>query len=151
MKEISDRTGWSYHQVTYWMQKHNILRRSWSEANYIKYNPNGDPFRIRKLKTKRDVELFNLGVGLFLGEGAKKDKHNVKFVNSNPEILKLFLVFLKKICGVKKFKIKAELNLFDDVDLEKTLSFWQKTIGLSRSKFTTLMIRKSKGGTYKEK
>jgi len=151
MMEMSSKVGYSPSGVKYWMDKYNIPRRSRNEANYIKYNPNGDPFKIKELKTLKDFELFNLGIGLFLGEGTKKTKHHVILTNTNPKILKLFLKFLKEICGVENRKIKAALNIFNDVDLERALNFWQKETGIPRSKFVTSIIRKSRGGTYKNK
>jgi len=151
MMEIAQEIGHSLSGVKYWMDKLNIPRRSRSEANYLKYNPAGDPFKIKKLKTRKDIELFNLGIGLFLGEGTKKTKHHVILTNTNPKILKLFLKFLKEICGVKNRKIKVALNIFDDVDLKEALSFWRKSLRISRSMFRTSIIRKSRGGTYKNK
>ena len=151
MMEIAQEIGHSLSGVKYWMDKLNIPRRSRSEANYLKYNPAGDPFKIKKLKTRKDIELFNLGIGLFLGEGTKKTKHHVILTNTNPKILKLFLKFLKEICGVKNRKIKVALNIFDDVDLKEALSFWRKSLRISSSMFRTSIIRKSRGGTYKNK
>jgi len=46
MMEMSSKVGYSPFGVKYWMEKYNIPRRPRSEANYIKYNPNGDPFKI---------------------------------------------------------------------------------------------------------
>ncbi|MBU4298502.1 hypothetical protein KJ636_00450 [Patescibacteria group bacterium] len=89
MQEISDKIDWKHGKVVYWMRKFNMPRRSRSAANYIKYNPNGDPFKIKKLKTRKDIELFNLGIGLFLGEGGKKNKFNLVLPNSDPKILRL--------------------------------------------------------------
>ncbi len=149
--EIAKKERWPYRVVRYWMERYNIPRRSRSEANYLKYNPAGDPFKIKKLKTRKDIELFNLGIGLFLGEGTKKTKHHVILTNTNPKILKLFLKFLKEICGVKNRKIKVASNIFDDVDLKEALNFWRKSVGISRSMFRTSIIRKSRGGTYKNK
>jgi hypothetical protein len=151
MQEISNKTGWKYGKVVYLMKKFDIQRRSISEAIYAKWNPNGDPFKIKNLKTKKDFELFNLGIGLFLGEGSKRSKHSVVLSNTNPKILKLFLRFLKEICGIKNQKVRAALNIFDDVDLEEALNFWQTTVGIPRSMFVTSIIRKSRGGTYKNK
>ncbi|MDP2966976.1 MAG: hypothetical protein Q8N87_01010 [bacterium] len=151
MQEIADKTGWKHGKVVYWMHKFGISRRSRSEANYIKYNPTGDPFEIKKLKTKKDIELFNLGIGLFLGEGTKRNKFNVTLANSNPEILRLFLKFLREICGVNETKIKAALNIFDDVNLTQALNFWSKVTNIPLSRFGKTMVRKSRGGTYKNK
>jgi hypothetical protein len=151
MMEIAVKTGCSNSGVRYLAEKYNIPRRSRSEANYLKYNPVGNPFKIKKLKTKKDLELFNLGIGLFLGEGTKKNKYNVALANSDPGIIKLFLVFIRQICGVKDFKIKAALNIFDDMNLNEALNFWQKETGIPHLRFATSIIRKSKGGTYKNK
>ena len=50
IKEISDNQKVSYWIVRYWMSKYGIKRRSWSDATYVKRNPNGDPFRFKKSK-----------------------------------------------------------------------------------------------------
>jgi len=151
MQEISGKTDLTYHQVTYWMSKYDISRRSRSIANYVKYNPNGDPFKIKKLKTKKDIELLNLGIGLFLGEGTKGNRYKVVLTNSDPQIIKLFLTFLKIICGVKDFKIRAALNVFDDINLKEILDFWQKETNIPHLRFVKSIVRKSKEGTYKNK
>ena len=151
MMEIAKKIGCSNSGVKYLAEKYNIPRRSRSEANYLKYNPTGNPFKIKELKTKKDIELFNLGIGLFLGEGTKKNKFNVVLANSDPQILQLFLKFLRKICGVKERKIKAALNIFDDIDSKEAVNFWSKMTKIPMDRFNTITIRKSKGGTYKNK
>jgi len=151
MMEIAKKIGCSNSGVKYLADKYNIPRRSRSEANYLKYNPGGNPFKIKKLKTKEDINLFNLGVGLFLGEGSKKNKFNVALANSTPQILQLFLKFLREICGVEERKIKAALNIFNDVDSKEVVNFWSKMTKIHINRFNTIIIRKSKGGTYKNK
>jgi len=151
MQEISAKTGWSYHQVTYWMKKYQIPRRPISDAIYIKQNPKGNPFKIKKLQNKKDFELFNLGVGLFLGEGTKRDKFGIRFANSDPKIMELFLRFLREICKVKEVKIKAWLNVFDDIKTAEATEFWVKITGIPISRFNKTIIRKNKGGNYRNK
>jgi len=151
MMEIANRTGCNYKKVVYWMQKCKIPRRSWSEATYMKRNPNGDPFKIKILKSEKDFELFNLGIGLYLGEGDKRDTSQIKLANTNPKILNIFLKFLRDICNVQESKINTELNIFDDIDLQKALAFWQRKTDLKRSQLKNSQIRKSRGGSYKNK
>lgn len=152
MAEISDKIGLGYGKIVYCMQKFNIPRRSMSEATYVKRNPEGDPFRIKKIKAKKDIELFNLAIGLFLGEGDKKSIHSVKLANSDPKILGIFLRFLREICNVDESKIRAELNIFDDVSTENALDFWQKATKLQKLQFRSLIVRPAnKKGTYKSK
>ena len=65
MQEIAEVLKCSLHKVSYWMDQYNIERRSISEANYVKYNPNGDPFKIRTPKTMKEAQLFGMGLGLY--------------------------------------------------------------------------------------
>ncbi|MDD5433278.1 MAG: hypothetical protein PHE77_01300 [Candidatus Pacebacteria bacterium] len=133
------------------MSKYSIPRRSISEAIYQKANPSGDPFRIKKLKSRDDFKLFYTSIGLYLGEGDKRNKHNVKLVNSEPYIVRIFLRFLREICGVNERKIRASLNIFNDVDLQRAVDFWVKSIGIKREQLTGVIVRESRGGTYKNK
>src|SRR3989344_8859355 len=82
--EIAKILRCSEHKINYWLAKYKIKKRPISEAIYAKNNLYGDPFKIQKLKTRKDIELFNLGVGLFLGEGTKRSKFNVVLANSDP-------------------------------------------------------------------
>lgn len=119
LHEIAFRTQNSVHKVSYWMNKWSIKKRDISEAIYAKNHKNTEPFKIKKIVSKKDLKLFYLSMGLFLGEGTKKNKYNVKLANSDPKIIKTFIKFLIDICGVKKSKIKIELNIFDDLDINK--------------------------------
>lgn len=65
MMDISKRNKVSIHKVAYWMSKYSINRRSWSEATYIKKNPNGDPFKFSSPSTLEAIKLFGIGLGLY--------------------------------------------------------------------------------------
>lgn len=151
-KEIADELGFKEKKVRYWMKKGGIIARSWSEATYCKRNPKGDPFEIiKQLQNPRDLQLFFVALGLYLGEGTKKGKYNVALGNIDPNILRTFLNFLRKICNVDESKIFAELNIFDDVSTEDAVKYWAKEVGISKSQIRYVISRKSKGGTYKNK
>ncbi|MBI4743349.1 MAG: hypothetical protein HY776_00725 [Actinobacteria bacterium] len=152
MKEISEKTGISYHKVCYWMEKHNIPRRSRSVATYTKRNPNGDPFKIKRQLNKKEAELKGFGLGLFWGEGTKSDNRSVRLGNSDPKIIEKFMEFLVIICGVKLEKLRFSLQVFDDIDPREAEKFWAKELGIDRSQFTKTTVTKSRGkGTYKNK
>ena len=152
MQEISDRTDWSYHRVTYWMGKYNILRRSRSEANYIKYNPNGDPFKVKKKLTLKETELKGLGLGLYWGEGTKSDKYSIRLGNSDPELIKRFMEFLIRIYDIRVDKLRFGLQVFDDTNPSQTLKFWCNYLKVKREQFFKVIITPSRGpGTYKKK
>lgn len=150
MQEIADTLGCSVNKVVYWMDKHGISRRGWSEATYHKRNPLGDPFQIHEPVTADERDLMMLAIGLYIGEGTKK-ADSVRFTNSNPQVIGAFLRFLEQICRVEKSKIRAWLNVHDDVNLEAAQSFWQAATGLDRKQFSKPFVQPSHGGSYADK
>ena len=81
-------------------------------------------------------ELFILGVGLYWGEGFKKD-NLVGFANSDPAMIRLFLRWLFVCCRVPKTSIKVRLGLNEHYK-EKVLEiqrYWSHELGLLESQF----------------
>jgi hypothetical protein len=151
MAEIAKRLDCSQNKVAYWMEKYGIPRRDISEAIYQWHNPDGDPFEIREPVTENERRLFDLGVGLYIGEGTKKNPYGVLLANSDPQVIRAFVRFLYEICGVKAETVSAQINIFDDVDLESAQAYWEEVTGLPRSQFYKPTVRSSRGGTYENK
>lgn len=150
MQEIADELGVKSHTVQYWMKKHKIQRRGQSEATYVKRNPKGDPFKIKAKLTEKEKTLFYLAIGLYLGEGKKKgDGCKLVLGNTDPLIIRIFLKFLREICGVEERKIKLELNIYDDVDLKVALEYWSLVAKLPLTHFFKPIVRKARKGNYK--
>lgn len=150
MQTIADELGVNLKTVQYWMDKHNIQRRNRSEATYVKRNPNGDPFNIKKEFTDADKILFFMTLGLYLGEGSKSpERCKVALGNSDPLIIRVFIRFLKELCGVKETKIKLELNIYNDINQKAALDYWLMVTELSLSNFYKPFVRESRKGSYK--
>lgn len=149
---LSKTLNCSIHKVVYWMRKYDIKRRSRSDAAYLDQNPNGDPFHIKEDLDIHETLLLGLGIGIFLGEGAKTRINAVAISNSNPLILKLFLKFINKICGVKKEKIKYSIICFNDSKPEISRDYWSKELNATPEKFGKITQVPPQGkGTYKKK
>ena len=110
-KEVGDILGWSWRQVISCMQRHGIPRRSRSEATYLKANPAGDPFHIKARLSVDEERLKALGLGLFWGEGFRRNPISVRLYNSDSELLRVFVNFLRIICGVQPDKLRAHIIL----------------------------------------
>jgi hypothetical protein len=151
MHGIADKLGWRADKVQYWMDQYGFERRSWSEATYVKRNPDGDPFKIRMPETAEEWALFGLGIGLYMGEGSKKSLHQIAMANTNPAILRIFLAFLERFCGIDRSKVKAWINIFDDCDAEAAVNWWAHELNLRRDQFYETAVRKSRGGSYTKK
>lgn len=154
--EIARIFNRSERTVNYWLAKYGIKKRSISEAVYLKYNPNGDPFKvIDKPKTINEAFLYGLGLGLFWGEGNKKSKDSIRLGNTDPDLIKKFIEFLIEICGVNKDKIRFGLQIFSDIPKNKALQFWVDKVnkyGFTKKQFYNIVVTPSGSiGTYREK
>lgn len=152
MKEVSDRLKCSIGKVNYWMKKHDIQKRSRSNAAYVKHNPKGDPFKFNKPKTLEESFLFGLGLGLYWGEGTKSNKQSIRLGNTDPYLIKYFIKFLKNIYQIQDKKLTFGLQIFSDMDKDKALNFWINQLGVDEDKFQKVIVTKSgKKGTYNRK
>lgn len=148
-KEIGDLIGWPWRRVVSCMQRHGIPRRTRSEATYLKANPLGDPFRIKQKLSLEEERLKALAIGLYWGEGTRRNRLAVRVCNTDPELLKIFAKFLREICGVRPEKIRAYVIVHADVKPEEAIRYWSRELRMSVSQFSKPIIIPSRGsGTY---
>ncbi len=153
MMEIASRLNSTPHKVEWWMQKYQMPRRSWSEATYVKRNADGDPFTIKTDLSPSEQFLLGLGLGLYWGEGNKASPNAVRLGNTDPQVIKSFVKFLREICGVQEQKIRFWLQIFQDIEKEEAMRYWLNELNVSRDRFLpTIVVSPSQGkGTYKNK
>lgn len=88
--------------------------------------------------TQRD--LMMLGLGIYMGEGTKSG--TLRFVNSDPSILKTGIIWFKKIYGLKDENFMVRIHLYPDCDAEESRGYWSKAIGLALTQFYQVYIDK---------
>ena len=91
--------------------------------------------------------LFIAGVCIFWGEGDKISKHQVRIANVDPRLIKIFVNFLKKVCGMPKDKIRAYILIYPDLEPKACISYWSKKSGLGLENFTKCIIIRGKHKT----
>jgi len=139
-------------KINYWLGKYSIPKRSISEAIYIKRNPDGDPFSRKIFHMDKESFLFGLGLGLYWGEGTKKNPGQVRLGNTDPYLVKNFLLFLREFYGVDDSKLRFAIQIFTDMDQRKEEKFWRDFLGVNARQFyKTVNTRSGSVGTYREK
>lgn len=152
VQSIANELGCSVTSVRYWMDKYNIKMRSLSEAIYLWHNPEGDPFKFRLPKNDKEAVLYGIGLGLYWGEGNKTSRSSIRFGNSDPRLICLFIDFLVTFFGIKKADLKLGLQIFSDMDIEYVLDFWVNNIKVNNEQFHRPTVTISGSiGTYKHK
>ncbi len=122
------------------MRKNNISRRNFTEANYI-VNRRKPQFKIKEVLSLKEQELKIAGIMLYWAEGTLRG-NTVDFVNSNAEMVKIFLSFLKQVCGVDEIRLRVYLYGYGSHNIENLKKYWSKITNIPLSQFTKPYVRR---------
>lgn len=150
--QIATRFKMPASSVVYYLDKHKVKMRSRSEAVTRWYITEfaKKPFVLKKNLSQREKALKLAGVMLYWAEGAKGGG-GVKFVNSDPAMIKLFLSFLREVCGIYDDRLKLLIHLYPDHNNADLKKFWSEVTGVPESNFYQSYVHVGKTGTYKNK
>lgn len=104
--------------------------------------------------TKR--ELWLIGIALYWGEGSKeKDNHPgspVKFSNSDPAMIRIFLKWLLEIAKVPREKIYPDIYIHEShrSRINKVIDYWVSNTVFSKSEFKYIYFKKNKTNTKRK-
>ena len=143
MREIAEKFGLSINTVVYFMRKNNLSRRSFSELNRHRFENKAPSYRAVELKSNRLKELKAIGVMLYWGEGYKSDKGSmVDFANSDPDMIIIFMGFLRDIYKVDESRLRILLYCYSNQDRESLINFWSKLTKIPSNQFSKPYVRK---------
>ncbi|MDO8661601.1 MAG: helix-turn-helix domain-containing protein [Candidatus Omnitrophota bacterium] len=133
MMEIAAKLGITHATIYYWLKKYKIKRRSWRDSAYVQHNPDGDHFKIKKKLSEGEKGLLMCGLMLYCGEGNRSNKHSIQLANLDHRILKVFMGFLRKVCGISKNKVSLYVQLYKKFNRNEALEYWSKTLLIPKS------------------
>jgi hypothetical protein len=103
-------------------------------------------------------ELLLLGVALYWGEGYKRpiikngvarSYHPVSLSNSDPQLIEIFLKFLREVCEVDEGRLRAGLRIYEHQNPEQLLLFWSKLTKIPKERFEKFYYGVSKSSQSK--
>lgn len=150
-KQIAEKYRISSNAVRRSLDSLKVLRRTRSEAGRCAYitRHGKKEFVLRQHLTHQDEHLKIAATMLYWGEGAKNGGV-VSFSNSNPEMIRIFMRFMRRICGVDEKRLRVTLHYYEDHDPQKLMQFWSKVTSIPLEQFHTPFLHKRKlTGTYR--
>src|SRR3989338_6997162 len=109
--------GVSFWSLYGFMNRNNISRRDLSEANYVT-NKHKPQFKIKESLTIQEERLKVAGSMLYWAEGTLK-RQTVDFANSNPDMIRIFLRFMRDICGINESRLRIYLYAYSHHTIEE--------------------------------
>jgi transposase len=91
--------------------------------------------------SQKELELA--GIFLYWGEGNKRLDGSVFLNNTDPKVMKFALYWFMKGLSIPQEKIKIDLHLYSDMNVEEEIAFWSKTLDMPLSQFRKPYIKKS--------
>jgi hypothetical protein len=79
-------------------------------------------------------EFLVLGAALYAGEGAKTDG-DVKFANTDPALIRIFLVWLRRFFDIDERRLRVYLYLHEGLDLKAAQQYWFDLTGIPIEQF----------------
>jgi len=109
--EIGKKLKISHWVVLRFMKRMNLPRRTMKEANAKKFEKKKPSYSLKNKLSDDEQKLKIAGVMLYWAEGGRSlGKYCVvDFANSDAEMVKIFLSFLRNICGINEKRLRVQL------------------------------------------
>ena len=163
--EISRGLGMSKSTLSTWFrhlelpeetkQKIQSKARAASINALLKINKQQTHFAEERVKTARSKaqksitklsqrELLLVGISLYwtggykrpvFHQGKARTYHPISFTSADPQKVKIFLRFLREVCGVPEEKVVVDIRINNNQNEPHLLEFWRKTTNLPFSSF----------------
>lgn len=107
---------------------------------------------VKDIGTLSKRELLIAGLFLYWGEGTKTSIANTSLSNTDPAMILFFINWLRSL-GVSKDNLRVHVHLYSDMEVQRELHYWSKTLDMPLSSFRKPYIKTSKrsGLSYPQK
>jgi hypothetical protein len=94
-----------------------------------------------------DYDLLIIGATLYWAEGSKQKTHapsvGIIFSNSDLEMIKVFLKFLRKICKIPEKELHFEIYIHETADHKIAQRWWSSELHIDIDKFQKIYFKKN--------
>lgn len=94
---------------------------------------------IAELGSLSHRDLWLIGLGLYIGEGAKTTEA-VRIVNSDPAVIRLAIRWFKEVCSLKNENLTVSLHIYPDNDVEACKDYWREVTKLPQENFRWISV-----------
>lgn len=103
----------------------------------------------KEIPSRYSNELLKIvGTALYWAEGYKARKNEIIFANTDPSMIRLIMIFFRKICKIQESKFRGKVFIHPHLDVKKAERYWSKISDISLKQFNKPLLaisRSSKG------
>ena len=147
-REIALKLNVGIDAVYYFMRNNNIPRRNTVDRNRVRFERKAPSFKLKKKLSADDELLKSLSVAIYWAEGYKSKKAVcVDLANSDAAMIRLFMKFLRDVCGIDETRLRILLYCHDKQLIPELIAYWSSVTGISPKLFTKPYIPKRSSST----
>lgn len=107
----------------------DLIRR---DLVYLGYEIRGhdDLAQVFNYDASGHEQLEALALGIWMGEGTKAGKR-LAVTNCDPNILRIWIAFLLRVCNVDPDKLRLRVNIYETSSRDEVLQYWHHQLGVS--------------------
>lgn len=94
---------------------------------------------VKKIKGLSKNDLLLIGASLYWGEGTKSENRSgnlsLAFSNSDPDMIKVFMRFMREVLEVNEEKIRAGVHIYSSINPNQAKKFWSGVTKLPIDRF----------------
>lgn len=88
-------------------------------------------------------EIYLAGLFLYWGDGTKSHIATLSISNTDPSVIKFFIYWLNKSLLIPKNRIRIQLQLYNDMNIQKEINYWSNTLNIPKKQFSHPYIKKT--------
>lgn len=103
---------------------------------------------VKKFKRISSESLFVVGLMLYLAEGSKRNDYTIALSNTDSQLIKFFIWWLRKFLGIKNKDMRMQLHLYENMNVRREQGFWLQLTGFSPNQLYKNQVRKLRPGSF---
>ncbi|MFH2085569.1 MAG: GcrA family cell cycle regulator [bacterium] len=149
MKEVGEQIGKSIWAINSVMKRNRLNRRQANQTRTIQFNKSPLSFNPKIKLSLSEKQLKVAGLMLYWGEGAKKNKNGqINLANADPQIISVFIAFLRRIYKIQESKLRCHLYCFDTQNIQEEVNYWSELTQIPQHQFIRPYITTNKNPSH---
>lgn len=102
----------------------------------------------RKFTNLSKQAVFIAGLMLYAAEGDKKSRYEIAFSNTDSALVLFFVRWLGLFLGITREKLKIQLHLYDNMNIQAEEMYWLRQLGMSQEQLCKSQIKTLRPGSF---
>lgn len=99
----------------------------------------------KEIPLKYSIDLLRIvGAALYWAEGYNASRAEIIFANTNPDMIRLMVLFFKSVCKIKNEKLRGKVAIHPHLDIKEAEKYWSKISGIPLRQFNKPLLALSR-------